>query len=111
MRITTQTDGTGMIQLLLESFSAGYWILPQVTVVTYSGNDAIIQDDVFYQLVSETGSSSVVGSTGGGHFSLSPVRSVPDDCVAVPEDNQYAASDGDALLIAKQNGRGVFCCG
>ena len=94
--------------MLLESFSAGYWILPQVEVTTYSGNHAIIQDDVFWELVFETGCDPVIGSTGGGHFPLNPVRSAPDNYVAVPEDSRYAARDGDALLIAKQNGREVF---
>lgn len=97
--------------MLLESFSAGYWILPQVEVTTYSGNRAIIQDDVFWELVVETGRDSVIGSTGGRHFTLHPERSVPDNFVAVPEDSQYASRDGDALLIAKQNGREVFCRG
>lgn len=93
----------------LEPFSAGYWLAPDVEVVTYGGKHAIIQDDLFYELVGLTERLSVVGSTGGSHFRLYPERSIPDGVVAVPRDSKYASRDGDALLIAKQNGREVFC--
>ena len=94
--------------MILESFSAGYWILPEVEITTYGGKRAIIQDDVFFDLVSETGLDPVIASAGGGHFPIYPERSIPDRFVAVPEDSRFAARDGDAVLIAKQNGREVF---
>ena len=94
---------------MLEPFSAGYWIAPNIRVVTHSGNAAVIQDDLFYELVTLTGNDQIIGSTGGRHFSLRPQRSVPSDVVAIPDDGQYVTRDGDALLIAKQNGREAVC--
>lgn len=96
--------------MILESFSAGYWIAPQIEVITYGGKRAAIQDDLFYELASLTGSNHLFGTVGGNHFELHPERSVPYNVVAIPEDG-HNARNGDALLLSKQNGYGVFCYG
>ena len=92
----------------IESFSAGYWLLPDFEVVAYDGNHAIIQDTEFFQILNEIDVPYLLGSAGGRHFRLNPEYSIPSGYVAVPRDSQYAARDGDALLIAKRSGLEAF---
>jgi len=93
----------------LEPFSAGYWLAPDVEVTTYGGKHAIIQNDLFRELIEMAEQVCLVGSTGGSHFRIYPERSIPSGLLAVPRDSKYASRDGAALLIAKQNGQEVFC--
>ena len=90
--------------MILENFSAGYWLAPQMSVVPYDGTHAIIQDDVFYELMAQTGSISPVAYVGGSHYELFPEHSMPHHCVAIPSRSRASARDGDALLISKNNG-------
>jgi hypothetical protein len=81
-------------------------MVPQIEVITYGGNRAIVRDDLYYELSFLTGGQPV-GSTGGRHFTVHPERSIPNDVIAIPEDH-FSVYDGDALLIAKRNGREVY---
>jgi hypothetical protein len=92
----------------LESFSAGYWLAPDVEVTTYGGKHAIMQDDLFYELIGQTDQARIVGSAGGTHFQIYPERSVPDGVVAVPRDEKGSSREGDALLIAREDNWAVL---
>lgn len=92
--------------MILESFSAGYWVVPQIEVTTYGGNRAIVSEDLFWELAFLTGDEPI-GSTGGTHFRIHPESAIRDDMIAIPKD-RHGSRDGDALLISKRNGREVF---
>ncbi len=96
---------------MIEPFSAGYWIVPSVEAVEYSGERAIIQDDIYFNLLSQTGQNTIFGSVGGTHFEIYPERSVPDNIVAVPKSDGSTTQNGDPLLITKQDTREIFCSG
>jgi len=97
--------------MLIEPFSAGYWIVPSVEVVEYSGEHAIIQDDIYFNLLSQTGQNTIFGSVGGTHFEIYPERSVPNNIVAVPRSDDSTTQNGDPLLITKQNTNERVCRG
>jgi hypothetical protein len=88
----------------IEDFSAGYWVLPEVEVVTYDGDRARMQDDLFFDLLIQTGNDPLVGMAGGRHFELWPARDLPEHVVAVPENDGKGARDGDTLLLSKHLG-------
>ena len=90
--------------MILESFSAGYWLAPEFQVVPYNGKRAVIQDDVFYDLIAEAGTISPVAYVGGSHYELFPDHSLPAHVVAIPKRGTAAPRDGDALLISKGTG-------
>ncbi|QSG06386.1 hypothetical protein HSR121_2054 [Halapricum desulfuricans] len=91
--------------MLLEEFSAGYWLAPTLEVIEYGGKWAIVQDDVFDEMVAETGLNPPIASVGGGHFEIYPDRQIPEDYLAIPRDVASGVKNGDAVLISKQNGR------
>ncbi|OYR54895.1 hypothetical protein [Halorubrum halodurans] len=76
-------------------------------VTTYGGKRAIIQDDVYDELVGETGNASPVAFVGGRRYPLYPDGWITHNVVALPEDRSSAHGQ-DALLISKGNGREVF---
>lgn len=90
--------------MILEPFSSGYWLAPYLDVVAYGGNDAIIQDAVFDELVAESGCSSPVVYVGGNRYRLKPHWGIPHHVVALPEETHKGGS-GDAVLVSKP-GRG-----
>ena len=90
--------------MMLENFSAGYWLAPEFQVVPYDGNYAIIQDDVFQELMAQTGSLCPVAYVGGSHYELFPEHMMPAHCVAIPNRGTAGVREGDALLISKGNG-------
>lgn len=91
----------------LEDFSAGYWLAPTIRVTTYSGKRAIIQDDLYDELVEETGHVEIVGATGSRHFELHPEYHIPANLVALPEHSRHS-DDGSPLLISKYTSEVFF---
>jgi hypothetical protein len=89
------------MQNILEDFSAGYWFVPDLEVTTYGGNHAIMQDDVFEDLLAATGSYPLVGHAANSRFRLYPDAQMPSHLVALPERARDRVRDGDCLLIPK----------
>lgn len=94
--------------MLLDEFSAGYWIAPSLEAIKYNGDRAVVQDEVFYQLAAESGLDPLIASVGGRHFEIHPDRQVPCDYLAIPSDAGSAVHLGDAVLISKRNEKGIF---
>lgn len=91
--------------MILNNFSSGYWIAPNLDVITHGENEAIICNSLYHELSMQTNQESIVCSTGGSHYELQRAFSVPHGVVAVPE-----ANAGEALLVAKPQFDGVFMC-
>lgn len=87
---------------MLEEFSAGYWLAPSLEVVLYGGNRAVVQDDVFNEIMGEPGHHSTVAFAGGSHFELYPDPTIPCDYVAVPAGLGLGMKDGDSVLFPKE---------
>lgn len=85
---------------MLETFSAGYWMVPDLEMCVYPGSEAIVSTDVYYELARVAG-EPLLGTVGGSHFEITPDATVPLDTVAVPDGRKYAAHDGDPLLVEK----------
>ena len=94
--------------MMFESFSAGYWILPNVEVVEYGGSNAIVQDALFDRLCWKIGSESIIASTGGNHYRLYPESAIPANTVAIPREWGYGTNSGSPLLISKNDGAKVW---
>lgn len=82
----------------LEPFSAGYYLAPDVRIVSYGGDRAVIPFDLYESLCVQPG-EAVFGRVTSGTFQLNPESGVPAETVAVPED-EFEGSD-DILLIEK----------
>jgi len=93
--------------MALDPFSAGYWLAPGLTVEpwAWTTGHAVVDEEVFWDLVCETGHDPVFGYTGGQHFEILPSREVPTGVCAVPDDRRFAARSGGSLMISKGNGR------
>jgi len=82
--------------LITEPFSAGYDLVHNAEVHTYSEAEAVMDPEMFSALAEQYG-ERFVGAVGGLHYQFKPERTVPGGAVAVPEHNH---KDGaDALLI------------
>jgi len=93
---------------MLEEFSAGYWLAPSMEAVTYNGNRAVVQDDVFVAMAGESGQDPLLTMVAGMTYELHPVRDIPSNVVAIPARGETPVHDGDAVLISKRNGGAVF---
>jgi hypothetical protein len=91
--------------MLLEPFSAGYFIAPSLELTTYNGTRPIVRDDVFSELVIESGGDPPIVSLGDRHVEVYPDTQIPDNYLAVPSgDGENGASvDGGAVLILRQD--------
>lgn len=82
----------------LEPFSAGYYLAPDVRIVSYGGDRAVIAHDLYESLCVQPG-EAVFGRVSSGTFQLNPEGGVPAETVAIPEDD-FGGSD-DFLLIER----------
>lgn len=90
--------------MILESFSAGYWLAPELSATEYGGKCAIIQDTVFEELIAQTGDIDPQVMVGGRQFPLYPERGMPSHIVAIPEEDSHSQSV-DAVLVLKPGRR------
>ncbi len=77
-------------------------MVPSLETCVYPGSDAIVATDVYYELANIVG-EPLLGTVGGSHFKIKPDGTVPVDTIAVPDGRQYAAHDGDPLLVEKNS--------
>lgn len=82
---------------MLESFSAGYLLAPEMRVEPYNGEKAIVAPE-FYAELQRYLWPPFTGNVAGQHMTIHQADSVPCDVIAVPKDD-YSVRSGDTLLI------------
>lgn len=80
-----------------EKFSAGYELVHNADVVTYSDPEAIM-DSTMLQSLRERFGYPVIGYVGGLHYQFKASDSILTGTLAIPEDNHQ---DPDELLIQR----------
>ncbi|UBF22586.1 hypothetical protein HRTV-25_gp5 [Halorubrum tailed virus 25] len=93
--------------MILESFSAGYWLAPELNVASHGGKRAVVQDAVFDELVKETGDEAPRIMVGGRRYRLHPSWGMPHHVVALP-DETYSGSGSEAVLVSRPERRWLF---
>lgn len=88
-----------MMKTPLQNFSRDYVIAPSVEVNTYDGPLALIDSDVYADIVSVVG-KPLIGYTGGLHYQFKPSQNVLADRAAVPTNNHHPEEHLE-LLISK----------
>ena len=90
---------------LIQDFSAGYYIAPEVSIEAFNGENPAIPYDL-YEEIGEVVGLPAYGCVGGRRFRLRPECGIPADTLAVPEGDfsQY----NDTLLVEKSGEGGRF---
>jgi hypothetical protein len=84
----------------LENWSRDYWMAHEITVDRYEGDLALMDADLYEDLVEEIG-APLIGYVGGIHYEFFPTLKVLSDRVAVPRWNHKGSYDNMTLLISK----------
>jgi hypothetical protein len=88
-------DSQSEFRPVTQRWSDHYEIIHNAVVRTNSGEEALIDPEMYDALVYEFG-RPLIGFIEGRHYQFKPRRVVPVGSVAVPEDQH---GDPDALLI------------
>jgi len=78
-------------------FSAGYELAPNVRVLTFSGDEALMDSELFSEFQMRFG-EYFIGAVGGLRYQFKPSGSVPAGAVAVPAHNH---DNPEALLVQR----------
>lgn len=81
-------------------FSAGYTLVRNADVRTWSEDETHMDVGLYSGLVREFG-DPIVGYVGGLHYQFKPSREVLSGKCAIPKSSHGRASDPSALLIRK----------
>ena len=84
----------------LENWSRDYWMAHEITVDRYEGDLALMDADLYEDLVEAIG-EPLIGYVGGIHYEFIPTLKVLSDRVAVPRQNHKGSYDNMTLLISK----------
>jgi hypothetical protein len=84
----------------LENWSRDYWMAHEIAVDRYEGDLALMDADLYEDLVEAIG-EPLIGYVGGIHYEFIPTLKVLSDRVAVPRQNHKGSYDNMTLLISK----------
>jgi hypothetical protein len=84
----------------LENWSRDYWMAHETTVDRYEGDLALMDADLYEDLVQAIG-GPLIGYVGGIHYEFIPTFKVLSDRVAVPRQNHKGSYDNMTLLLSK----------
>jgi hypothetical protein len=81
----------------LENYSAGYAIVRDVRVYSWTGELAVMDEDLYHGLAHKVG-EPVVGRVGGLTYEFVPGQGVPANSVNVPQE-QHNGATPETLLV------------
>lgn len=84
----------------LEPFSAGYALVRDATVQTWSEQEAHMDADLYDDLAFYLG-EPVIGMIGGLHYNFRPSEQVLSDQCAIPRRNRGRRVGGSTLLVRR----------
>lgn len=86
-----------MRRINVEKFSDSYYILPDASYVSYTGDRVVAATDFMAQLEQLVGAP--LTKVAGGHYWLEPEGAVPPEVVAIPSD--VIDVEEQPVLVAK----------
>ncbi|SEL18192.1 hypothetical protein [Haloferax larsenii] len=86
---------------LLQDFSAGYFIAPEVEVRAFNGGNAAVPHDLYAELEYQVG-YPVYAAVSGVRYRLRAEHGLPADTLALPQDRfPRPHHEGDAVLVER----------
>lgn len=89
-----------MMETPLENFSEGYVLAPTVEVNEHNGEEAMLDFEVYEDLVRVLG-EPIIGFTGGLHYQFVPSDRVPAERAAIPKTDGASMQKRMSLLLMK----------